>query len=130
MPNLNAIYTLGESHDSRAVPALIKLLQNPANETTARAAAAASLGKLGDLRAVEPVIASLTEDNAAIAQQASSALGALKDKRAIAPLRQAYARWSAGQRENADSVRSFFVQALLELGVTDVVQGASGIPAH
>jgi HEAT repeat protein len=130
MPNPNAIYTLGESHDSRAIPALIKLLQNPANETSARAAAAASLGTLGDLRAVEPLIASLTEDNAAIAQQASLALGALKDKRAIAPLRQAYARWSAGQRENADSVRNFFVQALLELGVTDVVQGATGIPAH
>jgi len=130
MPNPNAIYTLGESHDSRAIPALIKLLQNPGNETSARAAAAASLGKLGDPRAVELLIASLTEDNAAIAQQASLALGALKDKRAIAPLRQAYARWSAGQRENADSVRNFFVQALLELGVTDVVQGATGIPAH
>jgi len=130
MPNGNAICALGESHDSRAVPALIKLLQNPASETTARAAAAASLGKLGDLRAVEPLIASLTEDNAAIAQQASSALGALKDKRAISPLRQAYARWGAGQRENADSVRNFFVQALLELGVADVVQGATGIPAH
>jgi HEAT repeat protein len=130
MPNPNAIYTLGESHDSRAIPALIKLLQNPANETSARAAAAASLGTLGDLRAVEPLIASLTEDNAAIAQQASLALGALKDNRAIAPLRQAYARWSAGQRENADSVRNFFVQALLELGVTDVVQGATGRPTH
>jgi HEAT repeat protein len=130
MPNPNAIYTLGESHDSRAIPALIKLLQNPANETSARAAAAASLGTLGDLLAVEPLIASLTEDNAAIAQQASLALGALKDKRAIAPLRKAYARWSAGQRENTDSVRNFFVRALLELGVTDVVQGATGIPAH
>ena len=130
MPNPNAIYTLGESHDSRAIPALIKLLQNPANQTSARAAAAASLGTSGDLRAVEPLIASLAEDNAAVAQQASLALGALKDKRAIAPLRQAQARWSGGQRENADSVRNFFVQALLELGVTDVVQGATGIPVH
>ncbi|MBZ5657911.1 MAG: HEAT repeat domain-containing protein [Acidobacteriia bacterium] len=130
MPNPNAIYALGESHDSRAVPALITFLKNPANQTADRAAAAASLGKLGDLHAVEPLIASLNEDNAAIEQQASSALGTLKDKRAIEPLKQAYARWSAGQLENADSVRNSFVQALLELGVTDVVQGTTGVPAH
>jgi HEAT repeat protein len=85
---------------------------------------------LCDLRAVEPLIASLKEDNMAITQQATTALGQLKDKRAIEPLVQAYARWNTGQRENSDSVRNFIIQALLDLGVTDAVQRTAGPPAH
>jgi HEAT repeat protein len=126
----HTIYALGESHDPRVVPALIAFLQDPANESGDRASAAISLGKLEDLRAMEPLAASLAEDNPSITAQASAALGALKDKRAIEPLKQAYARWSAGQRENADSVRNFILQALLELGATDVLQSTSGTPVR
>lgn len=117
-----AIYALGESHDLRVVPALIAFFQNAANKTEERGSAAASLGKLGDIRAVDPLIASLNEDNFTITMGACGALGQLKDKRAIEPLKQAYARWSTGQRQNALSVKGFIVQALLALGVTDVPQ--------
>lgn len=117
-----AIYALGELHEPRAVPPLIAFFKNAANKSAERASAAASLGKLGDIRAVDPLIASLNEDNFTITMSASSALGQLKDKRAIEPLKQAYARWSTGQRENADSVKGFIVTALLQLGVTDVIK--------
>jgi HEAT repeat protein len=117
-----AIYALGESHEPRAVPALIAFFKNAANKSAERASAAASLGKLSDIRAVDPLIASLNEDNFTITMSASSALGQLKDKRAIEPLKQAYTRWSTGQRENADSVKGFIVTALLQLGVTDVIK--------
>lgn len=122
MPNPVAIYTLGESHDPRVVPALIAFLQNSNNNSQDRATAAESLGKLVDARAVDPLIASLSEDNAAITMTASYALAQLKDKRAVEPLKQSYARWSTGQRENADSVKGFIVTALLQLGVTDVIK--------
>ena len=128
IPNPMAIGALGEAHDSRALPALLACLRNPANETAARANAAAALGELGDARAVDPLIAALQEDNSAITMRASYALAELKDKRAIEPLKQAYARWSTGQQENADSVRNFIVQALLQLGVTDIPKATTGTP--
>jgi HEAT repeat protein len=125
-----AISALGESACKQAVVALLAFLQNPANKSDQRSTAAASLGKLGDLRAVEPLIATLNEDNMSITMSASSALGQLKDKRAIEPLKQAYARWSNGQREYADSVKGSIVQALSQLGVTDFVKIATGMPEH
>jgi HEAT repeat protein len=129
IPNPMAIEALGEAHDRRALPALLACLRNPANETAARANAAAALGELGNARAVDPLIAALQEDNSAITMRASYALAALKDKRAVEPLEQAYARWSTGQRENADSVRNFIVQALLQLGVTAIPKATTGTPA-
>jgi HEAT repeat protein len=121
-----AIYALGESHDPRAVPALIAFLQNPINKSQDRSIVAESLGKLGDARAIDPLIASLSEDNGAITMKASYALATLKDKRAIEPLKQAYSRWSTGQRENAESVKGSIVQALLALGATDVIKAMTG----
>ena len=118
-----AIYFLAESRDPRVVPALSAFLQTPTNKSADRASAAAALGRLGDLRAVDPLIASLNEDNGAITMASSGALGQLKDKRAIEPLKEAYARWSTGQRENADSVKGFIVQALLALE-------AKAVPLH
>ena len=119
IPNSSAIYSLGEAHDMRAVPALIAFFQDPANKSADRGAAAASLGQLGDSRAVEPLIASLNEDNGTITMQASSALAKLKDRRAIEPLQRAHVRWSTGQRENSNSVLGFIVQALLDLGAKE-----------
>ena len=78
---------------------------------------------------MDTLIVSLNEDNSAITMQASWALGQLRDKRAIEPLRQAYARWSTGQVQN-ESVKSFFVQALQELGVTDAIKRTTGMPTH
>ena len=128
IPNPMAIGALGEAHDPRALPALLACLRNPANETAARANAAAALGELGDARAVDPLIAALQEDNSAITMQASYALAKLKDKRAIEPLEQAYARWRTGKLENADTVEGFIVQALTQLGDTSMVRRTTGMP--
>jgi HEAT repeats len=121
------IYDLGESHDARVVPALIAFFQNPANKTEYRGSAATSLGKLGDLRAVEPLIASLKEDNFTITQNASAALAQLKDKRAIDPLKQAYIRWSSGKQQYADTVKGSIQMALVQLGA-EPVRSATGSP--
>jgi len=114
--NPGVIYALGEAHDTRAVPALISYMQNPANDAGPRSTAAGSLGKLGDPRAVQPLIASLADDNGQIVMQVSAALGMLKDKRAVAPLQQAMARWSIGQHQNAETVKTWIRQALTQLG--------------
>jgi len=118
LPDSMAIYVLGKSHDARAFTALLAVLQNPANETNRRGAAASALGELGDLRAIDPLIAALSEDNFAITQSSVSALAALKDKRAIEPLRRTRARWGSGQRQNAQSVMVNIDMALGTLGAT------------
>lgn len=125
-----AISALGESSSKRAVVALVAFLRNPSNKSTDRAAAATALGELDDLQAVDALILSMNEDNASITMQASSALALLKDKRAIEPLKQAYARWSTGTRENSNSVKGSIAQALFALGVTDFVRQATGMPPN
>lgn len=114
--NPSVLYWMGKMHDTRAVPALISYMQNPAHDTENRATAAASLGQLGDERAVAPLIANLAEDNGQIVMQVSSALAMLKDRRAIEPLKQAYARWSTGQRQNAETVKVWISSALQKFG--------------
>lgn len=123
-----AITALGESKSPEVVTALIAFLGNPANRTADRAAAAASLGKLGDPRAVEPLIAILNEDNSQITMQAASALAELKDQRAIQPLKEAYQRWQTGQRENGTTVTLWLLQALQRLGSTDLMIRTTGSP--
>ena len=81
LPESMAIHVLGQSHDPRALPALLAVLQNPANTSEQRRAAASALGELGDLRAVDPLIAALNEDNFALTQSIIFALMALRDKR-------------------------------------------------
>lgn len=123
-----SITALGESKSPEAVTALIAFLANLANKTADRAAAAASLGILGDPRAVEPLIASLKEDNSQITMQAASALAELKDQRAIQPLKEAYRRWHTGQRENGTTVEVWLLQALQGLGSTDLMIRTTGSP--
>ena len=120
LPDTMAIYVLGKSHDPRPVPALLAVLQNPANKTEQRGAAATALGELGDLRAVNPLIAALNEDNFAMTQSTVSPLAALKDKRAIEPLQRTQARWSNGQRQNSQSVIVNIDMALGTLGAATV----------
>jgi len=69
----------------RAVEPLCKALRN--DEIPAvRAAAAESLGDIGDARAVEPLIDSLRSVEWQVRAAAAKALGQLKDARAIEPL--------------------------------------------
>jgi HEAT repeat protein len=52
-----------------------------------RSAAAEALGKLGDARAVDPLIRALKSEDASLRKSAAEALGSLKDPRSLEPLR-------------------------------------------
>ena len=55
--------------------------------------AAEALGKFGDQRAVEPLIACLKDEDLRVRRQAAQALGVLGDKQAAAPLIAALPDW-------------------------------------
>jgi HEAT repeat protein len=72
---------IGKDGDLRAaVEPLIAELQNGNWE------AANALGKIGDGRAVEPLIAALQDKDSTIRRSAASGLGELRDERAVEPL--------------------------------------------
>jgi HEAT repeat protein len=74
---------LGTMKDSGAVPALIKALADP--DMNVKHAAAEALGRIGDRRAVEPLICALSTDMW-LQFPAAMALGEIGDPRAVAPL--------------------------------------------
>jgi len=75
-------YALGETRSPRAVDRLISRLEDPHAIVVIQA-----LAKIGDRRAVEPLIPLLkARENWQIAYHAAMALGALKDPRAVEPL--------------------------------------------
>ncbi|GAG30218.1 unnamed protein product, partial [marine sediment metagenome] len=93
----------------------------------ARLDAASSLGKIGDARAVEPLIQSLNDSNERFRGQAAVALGELKDNRAVEPLIKAL-------KDKDKSVRKAAAQSLGFIGdkrATDIlVQIAKKDNAH
>jgi HEAT repeat protein len=84
--------------------------ENPGN----RWKAADSLGRLGDLRATEPLINALWDEDVYVRKKAAWALGSLGDPRAIAPLRRLY------RMENPDS------QGIIEEALAEINRGMSG----
>jgi HEAT repeat protein len=61
--------------------------------------AAESLARLGDLRAVDPLIGALSDVDWRVRQKAAWALGYLGDPRAVIPLRRAYPNEREGVQE-------------------------------
>jgi HEAT repeat protein len=80
-----------------------------------RQAAAETLGKLGDPRAVKPLIAALKDENAEVRQAAAEALGEIGDPHAVEPL------IAVLKDENAE-VRQAAAEALGEIGDSHVVE--------
>ncbi len=72
------------TQDTGVVNALIARLKD--EHARVRGAAAQSLGRLGDLRAVQPLIAVLADSDAEVRSAAVDALRDLEDPRAIAPI--------------------------------------------
>jgi twitching motility protein PilT len=77
-----AVLVAGTFEDPRVVPAIIPLLEDP--DWWVRITAAESLGRLGDVRAVEPLCRSLLDTEARWA--AAEALGRIGDPAALQPL--------------------------------------------
>lgn len=69
-----------------AVEPLLAVLNDPNNPNEARCRAAANLGDIGDPRAVESLIAAITDDVWEVRASAIWALGMLGDVRAFEPL--------------------------------------------
>jgi HEAT repeat protein len=67
--------------------------------------AAESLARLGDPRAVDPLIRALDDEDWRVRQKVAWALGYLGDPRAIVPLRRAY-------RDEPEGVREIIMEAL------------------
>jgi HEAT repeat protein len=82
----NAIYSLGELGDMRAVDPLIIMLEDPS--AIVRKSAAVALGWLKDKRAVEPLLNYLKNAQADEFSSITYALSELKDMQAIEPLIQ------------------------------------------
>ena len=61
--------------------------------------AAEALARLGDIRAVDPLIGALSDEDWRVRQKAAWALGYLGDPRAIIPLRRAYPNEREGVQE-------------------------------
>jgi len=74
-----------------------------------RAGAAERLGKLGDARAVEPLIGALDDATWAVRRKAAEALGKLGDARAVEPLIRCVKEGDADTRDTA-------IEALVKLG--------------
>lgn len=75
---IEAVHYLGNIADKKSVHALIKAFKGD-SEVLVRMAAGESLGKIGDMEAVEPLTAALKEDKWVIRRSAVSALGRFRN---------------------------------------------------
>jgi HEAT repeat protein len=104
-----AVMKLGMVGGDEAIRALIRTIRNDHEDLIVRGRAALMLGKLGDLRAVEPLIEALDAPGFQTPLYAAQALGQLGDPRAIEPLRMMA---STGR----DKTRETALEALKRLG--------------
>jgi len=79
---------------------------------TVAAMAAKSLGRIGDKRAVEPLIEALKDEDSTIVSEAARALGKIGDKRAVEALTEAL-------KHKDSHVQVAAVEALKTLRVTN-----------
>jgi HEAT repeat protein len=81
-----AVMKLGLLGGDQAIRALMSTVQNDYEDLIVRGRAALMLGKLGDPRAVDPLIRALDAPGHQTPLNAAQALGKLGDERAIEPL--------------------------------------------
>lgn len=81
-----AVMKIGMIGGEEAVRILINVVRNQHEDLIVRGRAALMLGKLGDARAVDPLIEALSAPGYQTRMYAAESLGKLGDKRAIPPL--------------------------------------------
>ncbi|MBE2267162.1 MAG: HEAT repeat domain-containing protein [Anaerolinea sp.] len=106
-----AVMKLGMLGGDEAVRTLIMIIGNSYEDLIVRGRAALMLGKLGDTRAVEPLIRALDTPGFQTTLNAVQALGMLGDPRAIQPLKRFLNTDHEKYREAAQ-------EALTKLGYT------------
>ncbi len=82
----SAVMKLGMTGGDQAVRALMRTVQNDHEDLIVRGRAALMLGKIGDSRAVDPLIRALDAPGYQTPLYAAQALGKIGDPRAIEPL--------------------------------------------
>ncbi len=110
-----AVMKLGLAGGDEAVTALILALQNRNEDLIVRGRAALMLGRLGDTRAVIPLIRALDAPGMQTPLHAVQSLGRLGDDRAIEPL-----LLIAGSAEG--KLRTAALEALRRLGCVEEAQ--------
>jgi HEAT repeat protein len=95
-----------------AVEPLISVLKGADVDGDARQAAASALGKIGDTRALEPLIAALKNVINGVRQAAAEALGNIGDARALEPLIAVLKKKEADWEEKYSYVRPAAARAL------------------
>jgi HEAT repeat protein len=104
-----AVMKLGMMGGEQALRALMHAVQNDYEDLIVRGRAALMLGKIGDTRAVDPLIRALSAPGYQTPLNAAQALGKIGDPRAIAPL-------IALAENGRDKTRDAALEALLKLG--------------
>ncbi len=104
-----AVMKLGMIGGDEAVRTLMTIVTNNHEDLIARGRAALMLGKLGDQRAVDPLIRALDAPGFQTPLYAAQSLGKLGDRRAIEPLLRA-------MESHNDKMREAAQEALSKLG--------------
>jgi HEAT repeat protein len=116
-----AVMKLGLTGGDQAVRTLMTIVQNEHEDLIVRGRAALMLGKLGDARAVNPLIRALDAPGFQTPLYAAQALGKLGDPRAIEPLMMIAA-------SGKDKVRNAALEALRHLGYDFDTEQTNGAP--
>lgn len=102
-----AVYSLAESRDERAIAHLAGVLLNDKDEDV-RESAAEALGDLGDKRAIAPLMEALRDKDAGVRESAVDALGEIGGEEVISPLMDAL-------RDEDEDVREAAADALEDI---------------